>query len=236
MTNICKGFSDSGGRKEVIKNLSVHFEIGKITAVVGKSGCGKTTILRLLAGMDKPDQGEIFIPTAKKCVLLFQEPRLMPWLSVRQNIEAVMPGKKKENTCIIQELLKQVHLQDAGDMFPSQLSGGMQQRTALARALAYQADVLLLDEPFAALDYFTRSKMQELLVEIEEKYHKTIILVTHQLEEAALLGNKIVLVQEGRISGMYELSHMTYMRDRLSDEMIMIQKQITEDLNKKVYR
>ncbi|MCF4114280.1 ATP-binding cassette domain-containing protein [Dethiosulfovibrio acidaminovorans] len=177
--------------------------MGSFTVVLGKSGCGKTTMLRLMAGLAPPSSGKIVMKGGRSVGVVFQEPRLMPWLSVRKNVELVL-DKATENTGRIEEILRQVGLSYFENAMPSQLSGGMSQRVALARALAYEPEILLMDEPFGALDYFTRRKLQQDLSLLVEKRGLTVVLVTHDVEEAIFLASRIVVMGKGRILSVME--------------------------------
>ncbi|MCF4152023.1 ABC transporter ATP-binding protein [Dethiosulfovibrio sp. F2B] len=204
LKSIYKRFSVPG-RSDItaLKNVSIEFPIGSFTVVLGKSGCGKTTMLRLMAGLAPPSSGEIVMKGGHSVGVVFQEPRLMPWLSVRKNVELVL-DKTSENTDRIEEILKQVGLSYFENAMPSQLSGGMSQRVALARALAYEPEILLMDEPFGALDYFTRRKLQQDLALLVEKRGLTVVLVTHDVEEAIFLASRIVVMGKGRILSVME--------------------------------
>ena len=150
-------------KHEVLRNVQAVFPQNSISVILGKSGCGKTTLLRILANLESYDQGEISMDRDEKISFVFQEPRLMPWLSVFQNITF---GLRKEKIDLekIEELMNLIGLKKFEKAYPHQLSGGMQQRVALARALAYDPSIILMDEPFAALDYFTREAMQKELI------------------------------------------------------------------------
>lgn len=228
LNSIHKAFATEHGVQHVLNGISADLEQGAITVILGRSGCGKTTLLKLLAGLDSPDTGEICMEETWKRVMLFQEPRLMPWLTAEENVlmgihEKISATRKQEQA---RKLLAQVQLSGFEKFYPNQLSAGMQQRVALARALATQADLILMDEPFAALDYFTRDSMQQLLLELQSIYQRTIAFVTHQVDEAAVLGKRVLLLQSGRICMDMDLSHMDYPRNRLTSDMIQIQKQI----------
>lgn len=210
----------------VLTGLNLALAEQGITVVVGKSGCGKTTLLRILAGLESMDQGEIHIPGgSQKIGMVFQEPRLMPWLTVWKNI---IFGQKKDEIRQekIQKLINTVGLTGFEKAYPNQLSGGMQQRVSLARALAYDAELILMDEPFAALDHFTREIMQQELLRIDSVSRKITVFVTHSIDEALLLGQKIVVMGEGNVRAEYDLSPYAYPRDLLSDQLIKIKKSI----------
>lgn len=191
-----------------LQDITLAIQPGEIVSLVGTSGCGKSTLLRILAGLDFPSQGGALIDQAlitgphPRVGLIFQEPRLMPWLTVRQNIEFglhhLSPAQRQG---LSQALLHRVHLEKFAHCLPRQLSGGMAQRVAIARALVTQPDILLLDEPFSALDAFTRQQLQAHLLEIWHDDRPTLLLVTHDVEEALVLSDRIILLHPhpGRI-------------------------------------
>ncbi|MCI9106104.1 MAG: ATP-binding cassette domain-containing protein [Lachnospiraceae bacterium] len=192
-----KNYQVSGRCLEVLKGLDLDLADEGITVVLGRSGCGKTTLLRLIAGLETADWGEITggeMTDPGKIGVIFQEPRLMPWLTVEKNILFGVK-KKRQDRETLSYLLALTGLIGFEKARPFQLSGGMQQRVALARALAYEPDFLLMDEPFAALDYFTRTQMQQELLRIHQKENKGILFVTHSIEEALTLGTKIVILE-----------------------------------------
>ena len=197
--------------------------------ILGKSGCGKTTFLRILANLEQYDQGEVLMNSDEKISFVFQEPRLMPWLSVSKNITF---GLEKQNINFeeIEELMNLVGLKKFEKAYPHQLSGGMQQRVALARALAYDPSIILMDEPFAALDYFTREAMQKELIRIYQLKKKSIIFVTHSIEEAIAIGQNIFVFNEGRVHAQFNLEQYEYPRDVLSPSLIEIKKEILKKL------
>ncbi len=180
------------GRKKVMDAFSFSLRDGEILAIMGESGCGKSTLLHLAAGLRKPVDGKIF-STHKKIAYVFQEPRLFPWLTVEENILAVMDGKEKsQNAERVKVLLDAVHLTDSATAYPDTLSGGMKTRVSLARALAYDADLLLLDEPFSALNDELRQELCTWLRNYIKEHGASAILVTHQHTDAELMADRIL--------------------------------------------
>lgn len=186
-------------KKEIFKGLNLEIKNDEITVILGKSGCGKTTLMKILSGLDKDITGEIRfhneknIETSIKYGFVFQESRLLPWLNVKENI--CIHGKKID----VDSYLDMVGLRDYKNSYPEELSGGMAQRVSLIRALSYQPDTLFMDEPFSALDYFTRRQLQSELLKIYEKTKIGIIFVTHNLEEAIALAHRILVIKDGNI-------------------------------------
>lgn len=191
----------AGRTVRALDGVSEHFGAGTITTVVGRSGCGKTTLLRLLAGLTEPSSGEIKCGHPHSTGVVFQEARLMPWLDVAANVAFPLKGRLGETdiSARIDEALTLVGLNEARHALPRQLSGGMAQRVAIARAFAQRPDVLLLDEPFSALDAFTRRSLQRVLIDIWCARRPTVVLVTHDVEEAALLGESVIEMEAGRV-------------------------------------
>lgn len=186
-------------KKEIFKGLNLEIKNDEITVILGKSGCGKTTLMKILSGLDKDITGEIRfyneknIETSIKYGFVFQESRLLPWLNVKENI--CIHGKKID----VDSYLDMVGLRDYKNSYPEELSGGMAQRVSLIRALSYQPDTLFMDEPFSALDYFTRRQLQSELLKIYEKTKIGIIFVTHNLEEAIALAHRVLVIKDGNI-------------------------------------
>ncbi len=191
----------------MMEDLSFEVADGELVAIIGASGCGKSTIFRLINGLEKPDQGKILvdqksIETIKNySAFMPQKDLLFPWRSIEKNVclpmeLAKVPARDQEEKAT--QVLEQVGLADYAQKFPKDLSGGMKQRVAFARTLLSGADMLLLDEPFSALDYLTRVEMQEWLLRQWEHYHKTILFITHDVEEAIFLAKYIYIIQDSR--------------------------------------
>lgn len=201
-SNLCKSFFIDGKEINVLDNFNVEINKGEFVSLVGPSGCGKSTFLKLVMSIENITSGEIEIDgnkingVSEKISMIFQEPRLLPWLNVEKNIGYVLPDhlSKKEKREIVDYHLKLVGLEKFKKAVPAQLSGGMQQRVSIARALALSPEILLLDEPFGALDAFTRSTMQEELLNIWQEKKTTMILVTHDIDEAIYLSNRILVM------------------------------------------
>lgn len=234
---LCKSYQVSGRNLDVLKNLNLNIDDHEITVVLGRSGCGKTTLLRLIAGLENADSGTV--GNAGKMGVIFQEPRLMPWLSVTDNILFGLDYKRRsrrtENGQLM-HLLELTGLSGFENAFPSQLSGGMKQRTALARALAYEPEYLLMDEPFAALDHFTRQQMQEELIKIHEKEQKGVLFVTHSIDEAMTVGKKIVILENGTCKKEYVLKDVPYPRDLLCENLVSLKRDIIDQIGEDVFR
>lgn len=186
----------------VIRDISLTVRAGEVVTVLGASGCGKSTLLRITAGLDTPTAGAVEIngtPVAgidSRCAFAFQEPRLMPWRSLAQNVALGLPRgtASLDGAGRVQRLLDLVGLTAFANHRPREVSGGMAQRTSLARALARNPGVLLLDEPFASLDALTRLRMQDLLLEVHAAAPTTVLLVTHDVDEALQLADRVVLL------------------------------------------
>lgn len=193
-----------------LKGLSLDVENGEFLCIIGHSGCGKTTLLRLVAGLDAPSGGEILVdgkkvtgPSTDRSIV-FQQYSLFPWLTVKENVIFAVhkTGRFSKSEAAERAVffLNKAGLTQVHDSYPYQLSGGMRQRTAIARALAMDAPYLLLDEPFGALDTKIRGELQKLLRDLWKETGKTVIFVTHDLEEAMIMGQRIVFIAGGKIS------------------------------------
>lgn len=227
ISNLSKHFFIGEKRIDVLRELNLSIKKDKITVILGRSGCGKTTLLRLIAGLESVSLGEIKFKEQAKIGFVFQEARLMPFLNVYENI--VFPLKKHEiESEKIDSLISMIGLSDFKFAAVSQLSGGMSSRVSLARVLAYEANLILMDEPFAALDAFTRASMQAEILKIQAG--KTILFVTHNIDEALFLADDIILLEKGGIKSNYELSNLARPRDLLSEELIAIKRKILSEI------
>jgi len=193
------------GSRVVLSDFDLTIEPGQFVAVIGRSGCGKTTLLRLLAGLELPTSGSVRIDgfdagtQRSQTRIMFQDARLLPWRTVSQNVAIGLKGSKTEVQEKVNEALMQVGLEGRGDDWPKCLSGGQKQRVALARALLHRPSLLLLDEPLGALDALTRLETQRLIERIWSAHDFTTLLVTHDVSEAIVLADRIILLEEGRV-------------------------------------
>ncbi|MFC3060065.1 ABC transporter ATP-binding protein [Paenirhodobacter populi] len=191
-----RGLSRSFGDRRVIDNLDLTIRPGEFVALLGASGCGKSTLLRILGDLDPDFEGEVTLP--RKRAIAFQAPRLMPWKRVWHNVVLGLPGRPDRARA--GRALAEVGIGHRADVWPKVLSGGEAQRAALARALVREPDLLLLDEPFAALDALTRIKAQGLVAELWERHGCAVLLVTHDVEEAILLADRVLVMKDGVIA------------------------------------
>ncbi len=233
--NVDKVFPLDGEYLEVLDTINLNIKSGEFISIVGNSGCGKSTLLKMLVGLDSPTKGKIIVgdrvvsePRAD-VGMVFQEARLFPWLSIEKNISfGIANNVAKENRQrIVKEAIELVGLHGFEKAYPAQLSGGMQQRASIARALVGEPEVLLLDEPFGALDAFTRITMQNEVLKIWEKEKRTMILVTHDIDEAIFLSDRIVILSErpGSIKEIINVD-LPRPRDRSRQEFLNIRKKI----------
>ena len=198
--NLYKSFSIENEKHVVFSDISLEIPGDKITVILGESGCGKTTLLRILSNLDTADSGKVvYIDQGQKIIpkvgVVFQESRLMPWLTVSENISF---HSKKLDKNILDKYLSMMKLEKFKNSYPNELSGGMANRVSIARALSYNPDILLMDEPFAALDYFTRRKMQKEVVDIHQKTKKGVIFVTHNIDEALTIADNILVIKKDK--------------------------------------
>lgn len=236
--NINKIFEDTS--KEIIKDVSFDVEKGEFICIVGPSGCGKSTLLNLIAGLESPTSGQIILedkevkgPGADR-VVMFQESALYPWLNVMENVMfglEVAGYKKEEQVSIAEKYLKMVHLWNYKEYPIHQISGGMKQRTALARALALDSKLLLMDEPFSALDKQMIHVLREELEQIWERTQKTILYVTHSVEEAIYFADRVIVMSEnpGRINEIIPI-HLKRPRHIENEEFVQLRQRILKSV------
>ncbi|MCR4895739.1 MAG: ABC transporter ATP-binding protein [Lachnospiraceae bacterium] len=234
--HVYKSFRVDAENLEVLRDVNLEIGEGEFVSIVGFSGCGKSTLLRLIMGLDPVTEGQISIgenevkKPSREVGMVFQEARLFPWSSIAKNVEFGISDKslsKQEKKEMTRKYLELVKLNGFEDAFPAQLSGGMQQRAGIARALIGNPDILLLDEPFGALDAFTRINMQNEILDIWRKENKTMLLITHDIDEAIFLSDRIVIMSErpGTIQEVIRVESARP-RDRGSEEFLKIRKHI----------
>ena len=224
--NVNKSFEVNGEKINVLNDINLDIKEGEFVVLVGHSGCGKSTLLKIIAGLEKNDTGlvaaggqEITEPAADRG-MIFQEHRLFPWMSIERNVQLGLKGLAREEKKKLSEFKK---------AYPRQLSGGMSQRAAIARALATQPKILLLDEPFGALDAITKIELQEELLKIRSRCGNTMIMVTHDIEEAVFLADRIVVMsaRPGRIRDVIQVELGKY-RDRGGSDFAHYKKKILD--------
>ena len=223
----------------VLDSVSAQIADGEFVCLLGASGCGKSTLLNLIAGLDRPTAGSVTV-TSGRAAVMFQESALFPWLSARRNVELALglrgvPRAQRRSDAM--ELLDLVNLADAADRRPHELSGGMRQRVALARSLAQDRPVLLMDEPFAALDAITRDLLHAELEQVWRATGRTIVFVTHNVREAARLGQRVILMSSrpGRIAREWQVDDSNQRRIE-SPEVARLSIEITDELRKEIRR
>lgn len=238
LENVGKTFENTG--QATLKNINLEIQPGEFLCVVGKSGCGKSTLLNLIAGLEAPTEGRILLngkevkgPSSERTVM-FQEHALFPWLNVIQNVKFGMKINgvpKEEQEIRAEKYLKMMQLEQYKDYEIHQLSGGMRQRVALARAFTMDSDILLMDEPFSALDKQTSNHLRKELQDIWKKTHKTIFFITHSVEEAVYLGDKVV-VMSGENGGIRNIVPINLERPRhvYDEEFIAYRHKILEEI------
>lgn len=232
--NLYKNFDINDKKIKVLNNLNMDIESESFVTIVGKSGCGKTTLLRILCGLEEPSEGSIEFTgdiqpnyIKRRIGIVFQEPRLMPWLTVEQNM-AFPLMKEKDKSLVydkVHKYLKMLGMESFKDAYPHQISGGMAQRVALGRTLCYDPEIILMDEPLGALDAFNRRKLQKEFINIFLQDKKTIIFVTHDVDEAVYLGEKVIVMDKG--SAIKEVPvNLDYYRDVNSRGFLQIREDI----------
>lgn len=240
LKNVSKVFTNprTGKGLVALNDVSIEVEQGDFLCLIGPSGCGKSTTLNLLAGFEHPSEGELMFkgspitgPSPERGVV-FQEFSLYPWMDVLQNVAfSVRKGNKKEKEEVARKYLGKVGLLDFAHAVPNELSGGMKQRVAIARTLAMDPDLLLMDEPFGSLDEQTRRKLDNEVLSLWKGQGKTVVFVTHCIEEALMLGTRVVLMSAspGRINKEWRID-IPWPRDPLSSEMTALKKDVVRSL------
>jgi ABC-type nitrate/sulfonate/bicarbonate transport system ATPase subunit len=232
---ITKQFIVNGSRLPVLDRVKFQVASGEFVAILGPSGCGKTTLIRMILGLDTQYEGEIRVgnnvvsaPGLDRAIV-FQEPRLIPWRSVRKNIEFALPDHDDRRSKHVDELITFIGLQEFEEAWPNQLSGGMAQRVALARALVNLPDLLLLDEPFGALDSLTKIAMQAELLRIFEREGTTTLMITHDIDEAIFLADRVIVMsaRPSRIRTEIRIP-FAHPRERASAEFQTVRRELLE--------
>lgn len=196
LKDVCKNYMLGNEEIQVIKNLNLELKPNERTVLIGESGCGKSTLLKLISGLEEVSSGEI-MTNKLSTSMVFQNPRLFPWKNVRENIEFSLKNKRDDK--LVDEWIKKKKLAGFEGAYPSQLSGGMQSRVSIARALVAKKDYLLMDEPFASIDGFTRKEMQKELLNLFQEEKVGFLFVTHSIEEALVMGTRILIMKQGKI-------------------------------------
>ena len=238
--NVKKLFQINNDNIEVLRDINLSINDGEILSIVGSSGCGKSTLLKLMIGLEEATEGEITVNgknpyevDSTEVGLIFQEPRLFPWKTVAKNIEFGIARKditKQEKKDLVDYYIELVGLKDFAKALPSQLSGGMKQRVSIARTLINKPKILLLDEPFGALDAFTKITLQNEMLNIWEKEKTTMIIVTHDIDEAIYLGHRVVVMspKPGVIQKEF-LVEISRPRSRTGDDFVYYRKKIYKE-------
>jgi len=243
LNNVSKIFERNGQIFKSLEDLDLEIYEKEFLCILGPSGCGKSTILRIIAGLDEPSIGEILVDDQKiegpdsTRGMVFQEYSLFPWRSVVENVAfpLEMRGMDKERYEIAEDYLKIVGLEKFKDSMPQELSGGMKQRISIIRALAGDPNILLMDEPFGALDVLTRNQIQIDLLKIWKEKRKTIVFVTHSIDEAIFLGDRVILMSKGpgKIIKSFNVD-IKRIRDRMGSDFLSIKKEIMELLTNSI--
>jgi sulfonate transport system ATP-binding protein len=227
-----------------LERFTAKIPQGEIVAIIGGSGCGKSTLLRAVAGLDRPSTGSIrvddidIVAPHEKIGIIFQEPRLLPWLSVADNIGFGLSGvSQAERRARVTQALARVGLTEKATAWPRELSGGQAQRVAIARALVPQPGVLLLDEPFSALDAFTRRDLQDHLLDLWADTRPTLVLVTHDVDEAVVLADRVLVMRPrpGRLFAEIAV-HLSRPRDRASPQFEGVKRRVMTALDRSLDR
>lgn len=233
ITNLSKVYPTPQGPYPVLDRINLTIYEGEFVCLIGHSGCGKTTLLNMVSGFAKPTEGEVRLQTkritrpGRDRMVVFQNYALLPWKTAFENVylavNAAFPNQSKaEKRAIVREHLEMVGLTEAANKYPHQLSGGMKQRVAIARALAIRPQVLVLDEPFGALDAITKEELQEELLTIWREHRTTVLMITHDIDEALFLADRLVMMTNGPAAHIGEILDIPFDRPR-------VRSQVTED-------
>ena len=225
-----RGHSRSFGDTHVLKSVDLDIATGEFVALLGRSGCGKSTLLRSLARLDPVPTGEIEIDG--RTSVAFQEPRLLPWKRVHENVSLALlnTGQRGQRAELARQTLAEVGLTEKLDAWPLQLSGGQAQRVSLARALVSNPSLLLLDEPFSALDALTRIEMHQLVIELWRRHGMAVLIVTHDVDEALALADRVVVLDEGHLAHSWRVSAPRSDRAPSQPEIARIRGEVLEAL------
>ena len=248
IAGVSKTFSVKDNKVEALKNVSLDIAKGDIYGIIGMSGAGKSTLVRCLNFLERPTEGTVYVEgqdlstldakqlrqLRKHVAMIFQNFNLLMQRTVLDNVcfpMEIAGVDKKTAREKAREFLKVVELSDKEKAYPAQLSGGMQQRAAIARALAYEPTFIMMDEPFAALDYFTREQMQKELLRVQQERSASILFVTHSIDEALILGSQIAVIEKGMVKALYEVKAPQEERNLLEEEMITLKRDIINNLH-----
>ncbi|MBF4692097.1 ABC transporter ATP-binding protein [Fusibacter ferrireducens] len=220
-----------------LNKINLNIKDESFVTIVGKSGCGKTTLLRILSSLESKSEGEIVftqgntVITSPKIAIVFQEPRLMPWLTIRDNMKLslIKIKNRHEVNRRVDHYLELLDLWRFQDAYPNQISGGMAQRVALGRTLCYEPDIILMDEPLGALDIYNRKILQDEIIKIFENCKKTIVFVTHDVDEALYMGQQVVVMNNGNLVNHMRISE-SHSKDMNSHEMKALKRALTHSI------
>jgi len=230
-----KGLSFAYQKEKVLDNIYLKLKEGESLAIIGPSGCGKTTLLYLLAGLEQADQGEIKINSQRlkgirdRSGVILQDYGLFPWKTDYNNLALGLKIRDESAEKIkhkVSAALKRLKISELKNKYPAELSGGQKQRVAVGRSMVLEPDLMLMDEPFSALDALTREEMQNLILEIHSRDNFSFVLVTHDIAEAAFLGHQIAVLREGKIAAVIENPHFGEKRLREKEEFFELQKKL----------
>lgn len=234
LNNITVKFTSQKGSTHALDNINLTLEQGSFVTIIGKSGCGKSTLIHVMANLCQIDCGDMTFSGIKapRVGVIFQEPRLMPWLTVSENVSFGLQYQQNDKQIIQQQVknaLQLVKLEQSESKYPDELSGGMKQRVSIARTMVTQPDLLLLDEPFSALDAFTKSTLQKELLLWWQQMGNTVVFVTHDIEEAILLGQRVIVMEHGKITEDLTVD-LNYPREIDQSEVVKMRRYLFDKL------